>query len=66
MHGLAVQAPMRDRRGLVSLEYAVLAAAVVTAIFAGTGAVQQQLRAPFDHMETTGTGYSATARFNPF
>jgi Flp pilus assembly pilin Flp len=57
---------LQDRRGLVSLEYAVLAAAVVTAIFAATGALQQQMRTPFDRMEAASTASTTTVRFNHF
>ncbi len=66
MRSSALRGPLRDRRGLVSLEYAVLAAAVATAVFAATGTLHQQMRAPFDRMEAASTASSMTVRFNPF
>jgi Flp pilus assembly pilin Flp len=57
---------VQDRRGVVSLEYAVLAAAVVTAVVAATGMLHQQMRAPFDRLEAASTAPGATVRFNPF
>lgn len=62
----AVLASRRDRRAVVSLEYAILAAAVVTALIAGTGTLHQQLNDPFNRMENVATGSSATIRFSPF
>jgi hypothetical protein len=54
----AVRGSLQDRRGLVSLEYAVLAAAVVTAVFAATGAFHQRMCAPFDRMEAAAVASS--------
>ncbi len=62
----ALRGSLQDRRGLVSLEYAVLAAAVVTAVFAATGALHQQMRAPFDRLEAASTASTVSVRFNPF
>jgi Flp pilus assembly pilin Flp len=57
---------MRDRRGLVSLEYAMLAAAVATALVAAMGVVEQHMTQPFDRMESAAIGAGSTIRFNPF
>jgi len=62
----ALRGSLQDRRGLVTLEYAVLAAAVVTAVFAATGTLHQQMRTPFDRAEAASTASTASVRFNHF
>ncbi len=57
---------MPDRRGLVSLEYAVLVAAVLTALVAATGVVEQQMAKPLERVESAVIGSSAMIRFDPF
>lgn len=42
----------RDQRGVVSLEYAVLAAAVMAALMAGAGSLQRHIVGPFDQIES--------------
>lgn len=66
MHRQAVLAARRDRRGVVSLEYALLAAAVVTALIAGTGTLHQRMNDPFTRIENTATAPSVSIRFSPF
>lgn len=66
MRRQAVLAARRDRHGVVSLEYALLAAAVVTALIAGTGTLQQRMDDPFNRIQNTATAPSVAVRFSPF
>jgi Flp pilus assembly pilin Flp len=56
----------RDRRGVASLEHAVLAAAVITAMLAALGSIQARTSESFARIEAATAATGATVRWSPF